>query len=69
MLAEMPEVLEAARRAEGDASCTTGQIPSTVSEVLFTPTLSSATSQYAQAVSSTGVQQGQVSHGIRPIAV
>lgn len=29
----MPEVLEAAKRAQGDASCTTGQVPLAVSQV------------------------------------
>lgn len=33
LVAEMPEVMEAARRAQGDASCTTGQVPSVIAEV------------------------------------
>ena len=33
MPAEMPEVFEAVRRAEGDASCTTGEIPHVIQQV------------------------------------
>ena len=68
VFAEMPEVMEAARRAQGDASCTTGQIPSAISQVSFAPTVSSATSQFAQAVSSSGVLQRQVPCGLSSIA-
>ena len=35
VLVEMPEVLEAAKRADGDATCTTGEIPHVIQQVLI----------------------------------